>query len=155
MEALNSATEKLNAAVFTPKEAIEAGLKVSQDGAKRTAFQLLSFPDMDFSKIMPLVPELADTDPEIQKQIERDALYSNYLARQARDIELLRRDEAQKIPSDFDYDALTGLSNELKGKLKAARPESLAQAARLDGMTPAGLTLILGRLRRDETKRRA
>ena len=92
---------------------------------------------------------------EIKRQLERDALYSNYLSRQQKEIDVLQRDEAHRIPDAFDYSELEGLSSELKVKLSATRPESLAQAARIDGMTPAGLTIILGRLRRTSAKKSA
>jgi tRNA uridine 5-carboxymethylaminomethyl modification enzyme len=147
--------EILSSATFTPKEAIQAGISISQDGSRRSAFQLLSFPDMTFADILPLVPELEGVSSEISEQIERDALYSNYLARQQKDIDALRKDEAQKIPVGFQYEALDGLSNELKMKLMSAQPETLAQAARIDGMTPAALTLLLARLRRDVGKKTA
>lgn len=147
--------EILSSATFTPKEAIQAGISISQDGNRRSAFQLLSFPDMEFEDILPLVPELEGVSSEISEQIERDALYSNYLARQQKDIDALRKDEAQKIPVGFQYEALDGLSNELKMKLMSAQPETLAQAARIDGMTPAALTLLLARLRRDVGKKTA
>ncbi|UWR15416.1 tRNA uridine-5-carboxymethylaminomethyl(34) synthesis enzyme MnmG [Sulfitobacter sp. M368] len=147
--------EILSSATFTPKEAIQAGIAISQDGNRRSAFQLLSFPDMKFEDILPLVPELEGVSSEISEQIERDALYSNYLARQQKDIDALRKDEAQKIPVGFQYEALDGLSNELKMKLMSAQPETLAQAARIDGMTPAALTLLLARLRRDVGKKTA
>ena len=153
--ALASARDVLGAHKFTPKEAAAAGIKISQDGQRRSAFQLLAFPDMSFEDTIPLVPELEDVALDIRRQIEKDALYSNYLARQQKDIELLRRDEAQKIPSDFDYASLEGLSNELKAKLTASKPETLAQAGRVDGVTPAALTLILAVLRREQAKKTA
>ena len=134
---------------------MKAGLTVSQDGTKRTAFQFLSFPDVKFDDVVPLAAELEAVEPEIRLQIERDALYSNYLGRQQAEIDVLRKDETLKIPDDFDYSALVGLSNELKSKLSAARPETLAQAARVDGVTPAALTLVLARLRRASSKKSA
>ncbi|MFY0646265.1 tRNA uridine-5-carboxymethylaminomethyl(34) synthesis enzyme MnmG [Sulfitobacter geojensis] len=147
IERLNTAKSLLTAKAFTPSEAVACGLSVSQDGTRRTAFQLLSFPGANFEEMIPLQPELEDVDFEIRRQIERDALYSNYLGRQQAEIDALKKDEAQKIPFDFDYANLGGLSNELKAKLIAARPETLAQAARIDGITPAALTLILAKLR--------
>ncbi|WP_174233524.1 tRNA uridine-5-carboxymethylaminomethyl(34) synthesis enzyme MnmG [Sulfitobacter mediterraneus] len=155
LDELTRVKAKLTSATFTPKEAIQAGIEISQDGNRRSAFQLLSFPDMKFADILPLVPELDGVALEISEQIERDALYSNYLGRQQKDIEALRKDEAQRIPDSFPYFALEGLSNELKAKLIAAQPETLAQAARIDGMTPAALTLLLARLRRDTGKKTA
>lgn len=147
IERLNTAKSLLTAKAFTPSEAVACGLSVSQDGTRRTAFQLLSFPGANFEEMIPLQPELEDVDFEIRRQIERDALYSNYLGRQQAEIDALKKDEAQKIPLDFDYANLGGLSNELKAKLIAARPETLAQAGRIDGITPAALTLILAKLR--------
>lgn len=155
LDELTRVKAKLTSATFTPKEAIQAGIEISQDGNRRSAFQLLSFPDMKFADILPLVPEVDGVALEISEQIERDALYSNYLGRQQKDIEALRKDEAQRIPDSFPYSALEGLSNELKAKLIAAQPETLAQAARIDGMTPAALTLLLARLRRDTGKKTA
>ena len=155
LDALTSTKDGLTADSFTPSQAVAAGLSVSQDGARRTAFQLLSFPNVSFKDVLPLVPDLADTPADIQAQVERDALYANYLSRQQNEIEALKRDEAHKIPADFAYDAVEGLSNELKVKLSAARPETLAQAARVDGVTPAALTLILTRLRRRAEKKTA
>jgi len=153
MEKLDRVKDLLTENTFTPKEANEAGLKMSQDGNRRSVFQLLSFPDATFADAVTLVPELADTDIDIQEQVERDALYINYLGRQQAEIDLLRKDEAHKIPADFSYEDLQGLSNELKSKLSAARPETLAQAGRVDGVTPAALTLILSRLRKGTEKR--
>ena len=155
LEQLNAAKALLSSNDYTAQDAAKVGIAVNQDGNRRTAFQFLSFPDVAFSDLIPLVPGLEDVEGEIRDQLECDALYSNYLARQQKEIETLQRDEAQKIPDGFDYRDIEGLSKELKTKLEAARPESLAQAARLDGMTPAGLTLILGRLRRRSAKKTA
>ena len=152
---LSSAKAVLTKKDFTPKEAGAAGISVNQDGNRRTGLQLLAFPDVDFEGIIPLLPELANVSEEIKRQLERDALYSNYLSRQQKEIDVLQRDEAHRIPDAFDYSELEGLSSELKVKLSATRPESLAQAARIDGMTPAGLTIILGRLRRTSAKKSA
>jgi tRNA uridine 5-carboxymethylaminomethyl modification enzyme len=152
---LEAAKALMTAQSFTPKEAGKSGISVSQDGNRRTAFQLLSFPDASFEDLVSLVPALDAVEPEIRKQIERDALYSNYLGRQQAEIDVLRNDEAHKIPDGFDYEILEGLSNEMKLKLSAARPETLAQAARVDGVTPAALTLILSRLRRGSDKKSA
>lgn len=152
---LSIAKDLLDAQDFTPKEASAAGIKVSQDGNRRTAFQLLSFPKVDFDDVVHLVPELDGVKPDIRRQIERDALYANYLDRQQRDIDVLRKDEAHRIPEGFDYADLDGLSNELKSKLIASQPETLAQAGRIDGMTPAALTLLLTRLKRNVSKKTA
>ncbi len=155
MAALETAKALLTEQSFSPKEASSVGIRISQDGSRRTGFQLLAFPDVNFEDVIPLIPDLEAVDVESRRQVERDALYSNYLARQQKEIDVLERDEAHKIPLGFDFGVLEGLSNELKVKLIAARPENLAQAARIDGMTPAALTLILGRLKRESSKKSA
>ncbi len=132
---------------FTPKEVNAAGISVNQDGNRRTAFQVLAFPEVSFESLKNLDARFASISPEIQEQLERDALYANYIERQKRDVEAMRRDETQIIPSDFDFDAIEGLSNELKSKLNSVRPSNLGQAGRIDGMTPAALTLLLAKLR--------
>ena len=132
---------------FTPKQVQAAGIRINQDGTKRTAFQLLAFPDVKFSDVAELDPRLSDIPVEVQQQISRDALYATYIDRQKRDVEKMRRDEKHIIPTDFDYAAISGLSNELSSKLVLTRPSDLAQAARIEGMTPAALALILGRIR--------
>lgn len=149
MERLTSGRALLEENSFTPKDLAAIGLKVNQDGTRRTAFQLLAFPDIDFSSLLKLDEGFADIDVEARDQLEKDALYANYIDRQNRDVEMLRRDEAHEIPTDFDYTSIPGLSNELRAKLTSARPGNLAQAGRVDGMTPAALTLILARLRQD------
>jgi tRNA uridine 5-carboxymethylaminomethyl modification enzyme len=146
---LESAKAMTIAETFTSKQAAVAGIRVSNDGEKRTAFQLLSFPDVTFEDLIGLSPVLEGVEPEIRRQVERDALYSNYIERQQRDIDRLRKDEAHVIPSGFDFSGMQGLSNELKSKLNLAKPASLAHAARIDGITPAALTLILAHLKRD------
>ena len=150
MAKLTAGRAILEAQLFTPRQLSEIGLKVNQDGSKRSAFQLLSFPDIDFSTLLGLDDGFDAVEPSIQPQLEKDALYANYIERQNRDVELMKRDEAQEIPADFNYGSIPGLSNELTSKLTAARPANLAQAGRIDGMTPAALTLILARLRQEK-----
>lgn len=150
MEALAAGRALLESKFLTPKQANEAGLKINQDGTKRNAFDLLSFPDIDFQDLSSIFSELGEISADISEQLERDALYAHYVARQARDVEALKRDENWEIPVSFDYDSLPGLSTELKQKLGRARPATLAQAGRVDGVTPAALTLILSRLRQSE-----
>ncbi|PTW50536.1 tRNA uridine-5-carboxymethylaminomethyl(34) synthesis enzyme MnmG [Rhodovulum kholense] len=152
MERLTAARDRLESLSLTPKQITSAGIKVNADGARRNGIDLLAFPDVTFEDLIPLDPGLEDVDQEIRTQLARDALYAHYIDRQAQDVEAMRRDEAQKIPSDFPYDQLEGLSTELKGKLSRARPETLAQAGRIDGMTPAAATLILARLRQIERR---
>jgi tRNA uridine 5-carboxymethylaminomethyl modification enzyme len=139
--------ESLKSRSLTPKEINAGGVSVNQDGNRRDGVQVLAFPDVAFADILGLFPELSDTDKEIAEQVERDALYSNYIARQQKDVDALKRDEAQVIPANFDYDAIDSLSNELKSKLGRVQPMNIAQAGRVDGMTPAALTLLLAKLR--------
>ena len=155
VDALKYANDLLSGRTFSPKQVAGAGISINQDGNLRTLAQVLAFPDVTFDDLIALEPALENVSGDIRRQVERDALYANYISRQQKDIDLLRRDEALKIPTEFDYAELQGLSNELKGKLSAARPVSLAQAARIDGITPAALTLILGRLKRDARKKSA
>jgi tRNA uridine 5-carboxymethylaminomethyl modification enzyme len=152
MEKMQAARERLDAMSLTPKQISEAGIKVNADGNRRSGFDLLAFPDVGFGDVIGLDPSLADVAPEIRAQIEKDALYANYIKRQELDVAAMKRDEAQAIPADFDYAVLEGLSNELKGKLSRVRPATLGQAGRVDGMTPAALTLILARLRQMERR---
>ncbi len=95
-------------------------------------------------------PETNSMDPVILEQLRRDSMYEDYIARQKRDVEAMKRDEAWEIPVDFDYGSLQGLSAEARGKLSRARPQTLGQASRIEGMTPAALTVLLAKLRRLE-----
>ena len=153
--ALAKAKDALELVSLTPHQIEAVGIRISQDGVRRSAFQLLSFPDMDRSTIDALCPEFGALPIPIKDQVAKDALYSQYLDRQATDIAALQREEGHAIPDNFMYDAIPGLSNELKQKLNRAQPSSLAQAGRLEGMTPAALTLILAYLRRSDRNRAA
>ncbi|MEQ8898291.1 MAG: tRNA uridine-5-carboxymethylaminomethyl(34) synthesis enzyme MnmG [Roseovarius sp.] len=155
MNRIERARRQLEDNTYTPKDLASIGLKVNADGSRRNGFQLLAFPDIDFASVVKLDPMLCAVDGETRAQIEKDALYANYIERQNRDVEMLKRDEAQAIPHDFDFMSLVGLSHELQAKLSSAKPGNLAQAARIDGMTPAALTLILARLRQLKRKKSA
>ena len=137
----------LKAEHYTPKQINSAGISVNQDGKRRTLYQVLSFPNVAFEDLLGLDSGLESVDTETRNQLERDALYENYIQRQKRDVEAMQRDEMHGIPRGFDYSAINGLSNELKSKLEQVRPENLSQASRIDGMTPAALTLLLAKLR--------
>lgn len=150
MERLETTRQILEENVFTPKQIAESGIYVNQDGNKRTAYEVLAFPDVSFSDLIPLLPTCADSDDVTRRQLERDALYVHYIARQEKEIAAVKRDEGYRIPADFDYSGIDGLSSELQQKLTLARPETLAKASRINGMTPAGLALVLARLRRDK-----
>lgn len=155
VDALGKAKSRLARISLTPGEIATHGIKVSADGVRRNGLQLLAFPDISFDNLIDIQPDLADIKTEIRHQIWCDALYANYIDRQDRDAEALKRDEAQVIPEGFDFTALQGLSNELSVKLSRARPPTLAAAARVEGMTPAALTLLLAKLRQSDRKRSA
>ncbi|MDU8927978.1 tRNA uridine-5-carboxymethylaminomethyl(34) synthesis enzyme MnmG [Alisedimentitalea sp. MJ-SS2] len=147
-EALEFGRTLLKSQSWTPTQLNVRGFKMNQDGSRRDGLQLLAFPDIGFEDLLPLDENLKEVAPEIRTQLETDALYANYIERQKRDVEALKRDEGHLIPLDFDYSAIESLSNELKTKLTQARPANLAQAGRIDGMTPAALALLLAVLRR-------
>ena len=155
MDKLDTVKTNLTSTTYTPKQIRAAGIEVNQDGNRRDGMAVLAFPDVTFDDLLALIPDLDQTDTETRRQIERDALYANYIARQQRDVEAMKRDESYVIPSDFDYFALDGLSSEMKQKLSRANPENIAQASRVEGVTPAALTLVLAKLRRDRKVRKA
>ncbi|MFC2969985.1 tRNA uridine-5-carboxymethylaminomethyl(34) synthesis enzyme MnmG [Acidimangrovimonas pyrenivorans] len=152
MDALEAGRGRLDALSFTAREIAATGVRLNADGPRRSGTEVLSVPDVRFAQLVALAPELADIPADIQEQLARDALYANYIARQQEDVQAMKRDEGQEIPEGFDYAALPGLSNELKSKLARAQPRTLAQAGRVDGMTPAALTLILAKLRQARRK---
>ena len=132
----------------TPTEALAKGLKVNSDGIRRSAFDLLSYPGQTMAGLAALWPELDRFGSKMIDRLENDARYAVYLDRQLRDIEAYRRDEAMTLPSDFDYSEVSGLSTELRVKLARVQPQTLGQAGRIEGMTPAALTLLASRARR-------
>jgi tRNA uridine 5-carboxymethylaminomethyl modification enzyme len=144
---IDQTIKTLKSKSLTPKEVNAGGVLVKQDGDRRDGIQILAFPDVEFDNILNLFPELNGTEREIKDQVERDALYSNYIGRQQKDVDALKRDEARVIPKDFDYASINSLSNELKHKLGQVQPMNISQAGRVDGMTPAALTLLLAKLR--------
>jgi tRNA uridine 5-carboxymethylaminomethyl modification enzyme len=146
--ALKAARELADSVSLTPKEAERHGLALNKDGQRRTAFEMLSYPNIaivDLAKIWPRFGELA---PKTAEQIEIDAKYDVYLSRQAADVAAYRRDESFALPDDLDYAALAGLSNEAKQKLQTQRPRTIGHASRIDGMTPAALTLLVAHVKR-------
>nr|WP_174823716.1 tRNA uridine-5-carboxymethylaminomethyl(34) synthesis enzyme MnmG [Ruegeria arenilitoris] len=149
-EKLKAAKSKLTSVSLTPKEIRSSGINVNQDGNRRDGMALLAFPDVTFDDVAALLPSVVGTEPEIRRQIEREALYANYITRQQRDVDAMKRDESHRIPNDFDYFLLDGLSTEMKQKLSKARPENIAQASRVEGVTPAALTLVLAKLKRSQ-----
>jgi len=140
---------------LTPQEAARHGLTVNRDGSRRSALDLLSYPDIDLDRLRPIWPELDDLSRRIGDQLEIEARYAVYLERQQSDIETFRRDEALEIPDSLDFSELPGLANELREKLIAVRPRSIGQAGRIEGMTPAALLLLAAHVRRYDRARKS
>lgn len=149
-ELLNSGRQLLRSLNLTPKQASQHGLRMNQDGQRRTAYEILAYPDQSLRSLAAIWSELGELSPKVGEALEIEASYAVYMNRQATDIHATHRDEARIIPQDFDFSALPGLSNELKQKLAVANPVNLAQVSKVDGMTPAALALILALLRREE-----
>jgi tRNA uridine 5-carboxymethylaminomethyl modification enzyme len=146
--ALDAARKMANSLSVTPNEAERYGIALNHDGQRRTAFELLSYPTLGIAEVARVWPRLAAIDPKIVSQLEIDAKYAVYLDRQTADIESYRRDESFELPPDLDYSGLKGLSNEIRQKLQAHRPITIGQASRIDGVTPAALTLLVAYVRR-------
>ena len=155
MEALESGKKMLDSKLYSATDLKKVGIQLKQDGTKRTAYQLLSFPEISFEDLVVVNEQLSEIDQNTRDQLSKDALYANYIERQQRDVDAMKRDENLLISQDFDYQPLDGLSNELKAKLQAARPQNLAQAARVDGMTPAAITLLLAKMRQAQKEKSA
>ncbi|MDQ1901303.1 tRNA uridine-5-carboxymethylaminomethyl(34) synthesis enzyme MnmG [Paracoccus sp. WLY502] len=136
------ARRDMQAATFSPSVLSKAGIIVRQDGQMRSVFGLLGQSDISPGQLEGLYPALGDINPATVQQLRNDALYDQYVDRQARDVELLKQDEAISLPHDFDYAQLSGLSRELAAKMNMLQPETLAAAAKIEGMTPAALTLL-------------
>ena len=147
-QALDRARRLTQHLVATPKELAAHGIKVANDGARRSADRLLAHADIGIARLASLWPELGSLDGTIARQVEIDARYAVYLDRQKADIAAFRRDEALEIPADLDFARVGGLSNELREKLEQVSPRTLGHAARIPGMTPAALTALLGHVRR-------
>ena len=150
--ALNAARNLAESVSVSPKEAAVHGLSLNKDGQRRKAFELLSYPNIGISDLAKIWPQFGSLAPTIAEQLEIDAKYSVYLSRQAADVEAYRRDESFALPDDLDYGALPGLSNEMKQKLARHRPRTIGHAAKLDGVTPAALTLIVAHVKRGRHK---
>lgn len=145
----------LLAATLTPNEGEKAGIKLNQDGRRRSAYELLSYPEQSISALSAIWPELGSISPRAAQALEIEGAYSVYMDRQRADIEEVRREEGKVIPDGFDFSILPGLSNELKQKLQRARPANLAQAAKVDGMTPAAISLLLVHIKNDSESKRS
>jgi len=153
MAALGAAKSLATSLTITPNEAGKFGLTLNRDGQRRSAFELLSYPEIGWTEITAIWPELAGIDPVIAGHVEIDAKYDVYARRQLADVEAFRRDEGLVL-GDVDYSLVPGLSNEARARLAATRPWTVGQAGRIDGMTPAALGILAAYLRR-ESRRKA
>ncbi|MGZ9050564.1 MAG: tRNA uridine-5-carboxymethylaminomethyl(34) synthesis enzyme MnmG, partial [Allosphingosinicella sp.] len=149
-ESLDRARAALAARTATPPELRDAGIpvKVNDDGQRRSGLDLLGYPGIEVATLARLWPELAAIPDPIAGQLKNDAHYAGYLDRQEADIRAFKRDEALKIPDGLNFDGIAGLSLEIRAKLSAARPATLAAAARISGVTPAALTALLRHVRK-------
>lgn len=152
-EALAKGRVLLSSLTTSPSAARKAGIAVNEDGKSRSAFDLLSYPDVNPADVARLWPEVGEIAEPVLEQLVVDAQYAVYLDRQRNDIEAVRRDEQKPIPDDLDYSAIPGLSMELRQKLAQHRPQTIAQAQAMDGMTPAAVTLLLAVIRRGDFKK--
>jgi tRNA uridine 5-carboxymethylaminomethyl modification enzyme len=147
-KAIQCARDLANTLSLTPTEANARGLHVNRDGQRRSALQLLSYPTIDFAQLVSIWPELGAISADAREQLEIDALYSGYLERQEADIVAFRRDEDLRLPANLNYAQIGGLSNEMREKLAAARPTTLGQAGRIEGVTPGALTALLAHVKK-------
>ena len=155
VEALERARAILSAAQLGPKALNDAGISVSRDSGKRSAFDVLAFASADLGKLSQAVEVYREISPSDLVQLQIDAVYDQYASRQDREVAELRRQETQRIPANFNYSSISGLSNELKQKLIRIRPETILQASRIEGVTPAALLLLLAHLRKPASEQLA
>ncbi|PKQ01967.1 MAG: tRNA uridine-5-carboxymethylaminomethyl(34) synthesis enzyme MnmG, partial [Alphaproteobacteria bacterium HGW-Alphaproteobacteria-12] len=151
MQALEAARALCESLKLSPSELNKRGLRVNQDGVARNAMDLLAYPDVDVARLVVIWPVLGGFAPAIGEQMEIEAQYAGYLERQEADIRAFRKDEGMKLPSELDYGRIGGLSSEVRQKLSAARPATLGQAARVDGVTPAALTALMIHVKQKRT----
>jgi tRNA uridine 5-carboxymethylaminomethyl modification enzyme len=151
MALLAAARDFVQAVSLTPNEAAQHGLALNRDGQRRSAFELLAYPSISIDALGQIWPQLCGFPARILEQVEIDAKYDVYLSRQAADIAAYRRDECLALPEELDYSQLRGLSNEVRHKLSTMRPRTIGHAAKIDGVTPAALTLLIAYLKRRPT----
>jgi tRNA uridine 5-carboxymethylaminomethyl modification enzyme len=154
VEAFDSGRNRLRSLSLTPNEAAQHGLHLNRDGQRRSAYEILSHPEMEIARLAQIWGELSAISPKVAEALEIEAGYAVYMDRQANDIRSAQRDEALVMPDNFDFDSISGLSNELKLKLRRAQPRTIAQAAKIEGMTPAAVTLLLALVRKAEKNMR-
>ncbi len=154
-DALSAARDLTKELTITPNQASRYELHLNQDGARRSAYDLLSYPDIDLQKLQAIWPELNTIDSITREALEIEAQYSVYMDRQQSDIAVMEREERLFVPASLDFDAISGLSNELKFKLKQRMPETIAEAQRVEGITPAALALLITHIKKHSARERA
>jgi tRNA uridine 5-carboxymethylaminomethyl modification enzyme len=153
MYEIDAARARAKSLTLTPAQAAKLGMHVNQDGVRRDALQLLAHPNVSFERMCAVWPELGAFSPQTREQLEVDAMYAGYLERQAHDVEAFKRDEELRLDPALDYARVGGLSNEVRERLVAARPVTLGQASRIEGVTPGALTALLAHVKRDQRRR--
>ncbi|MCK5555652.1 MAG: tRNA uridine-5-carboxymethylaminomethyl(34) synthesis enzyme MnmG, partial [Alphaproteobacteria bacterium] len=148
LQKLKAAQERVQKLSALPFEMNQMGHKINQDGVRRSAHELMRYPEINFKVLKEIWPELTDIPADIAEQIEIDAQYAGYIQRQEADIKAFRRDEALLIPENLDFNALGSLSTEMRMKLSKSRPETLGAASRIPGVTPAALIALLRYIKR-------
>jgi tRNA uridine 5-carboxymethylaminomethyl modification enzyme len=147
-QALSEALTFAKSTKISPNKAQDLGIKLNQDGVRRNILDLLSYPHIRYEMLASIWPELREWNRATREQIEIEAMYQGYLARQENDIASFREDEHVRIPDGLDYDGVGSLSNETRAKLKLAKPETLGAASRIPGITPAAITALMAHMRR-------
>jgi len=153
MREIEAARTLAHSLQLTPAQAQARGLTVNQDGQRRDALQLLAYPSINYEQLAAIWPELGALSRRAREQLEIDAMYSGYLERQALDVEAFKRDEDLRLSPELDYARVGGLSNEVREKLTRAKPVTLGQASRIEGVTPGALTALLAHVKRENRKR--
>jgi tRNA uridine 5-carboxymethylaminomethyl modification enzyme len=145
---IDATRNRLRSLSLSPNEAATHGLVLNRDGRRRSALEILAYDTADFATLKSIWPELSSTRADVAEQMEIEAAYAGYLDRQEADILAFKREEDLRLPADLDYRSIGGLSNEVKEKLTNARPSTLGQAARIEGLTPGAITALLGHVKR-------
>jgi len=145
-------TKSLKSNFLSPNEAKKYSIKIAMDGVKRSALEVIGQRNVNMAKIRQIFPTIPSYEEPLDKQVEIDAHYLGYLGRQSHDIESFKKDESITIPKNINYDSLSGLSNEIKSKLKKIKPNTLGQALRIDGVTPAAAIIILSHIKRSKIR---
>jgi tRNA uridine 5-carboxymethylaminomethyl modification enzyme len=154
MDRLDAARELARTVTMTPNEAARYGLEINRDGVRRSGYELLAYPEVDLAWLSRVEPRFAAIDAKTAERLETEAKYSVYLDRQKADVVHIRGEESRLIPETVVFSTVPGLSNELKQKMQARRPRSIADAQRMEGMTPAALAIIIAHVRQHESVRK-